>query len=157
MKLKTQCGTEDYYSWEKSWKASKVILWKQDIGNSLSLPWWYWNYFISGTYCSLFIIWLHHSWPQHRKQLIWISFLLCVCACVNVCAVMQKCVCPLHCVSALVLVLWRSLWNSSQCSCVTSWAELGCGLRLSLVYLKWYLCNLCSEQPPANLMGLCHV
>lgn len=31
MKLKTQCGTEDYYSWEKSWKASKVILWKHKI------------------------------------------------------------------------------------------------------------------------------
>lgn len=95
--------------------------------------------------------------PQHRKQLIWISFLLCVCACVNVCAVMQKCVCVYSIVSLPLCWSWRGHWNSSQCSCVTSWAELGGGLRLSLVYPKWYPYNLCSEQPPANLMGLCHV
>lgn len=95
--------------------------------------------------------------PQHRKQFILTYFLLCVCACVNVCAVMQKCVCvcPLHCVSALV---WVCGGHSETVACVpvsqklgrvNGWAEHeSCVAEMTP-------CSLCSEAMASWAFVMC--
>lgn len=118
IKLKIQCGTEDYYY--------KVALWKKDLEHMI-LDIVYTCPGDIGTIFCLFMIWRHHSWPQHRKQFILTSFLLCVvrmCECVcghaEVCVPTPLCFCPC---AGFVEVTLKQEPVSQKPGWVKGWAE----------------------------------